>query len=145
MATLVFNVVAFRAQFPQFTSVTKYPDDVLSGYFSMATCSINDCENYVIWGDCLMLALNLMTAHIASIFTNIAGGSAMSGVQTGASVDKVSVTATPPPFKNGWQSYLAKTPYGEQLWLLLSGKAAGGFYLGGADESSSFRKSWGYF
>ncbi len=145
MATLDFDVVAFRAQFPQFANETKYPDAVLSGYFDMATCNISDCENEVMFGKTLMLALNLMTAHIASIFTMIASGSAMSGVQTGATVDKVSITAAAPPFKNGWQSWLSKTPYGEQLWALLLAKSAGGFYIGGADETSAFRKSYGVF
>ncbi len=146
MAALIFDAVAFRTMFPAFANETKYPELVLSGYFDMATCNIGECENEVIWGKCLQTALYLMTAHIGSIFTMIASGAQMfAGVQTSATVDKVSVSATAPPFKSGWQSWLSKTPYGEQLWALLLGKSAGGFYIGAADESSSFRKSYGEY
>lgn len=145
MTTHIFDVVAFRALFPQFADPTKYPDATLSGYFSMATCNISACDNSAISGDCLQLALNLMTAHIGSIFAAISSGGATIGIKTSASVDKVSVSEAPPPYTTAWQFWLAKSPYGQQLAFILSGHAAGGFYFSGLPEEAAFRKVGGMF
>lgn len=145
MTAHTFDAVAFRAQFPAFADTAKYPDAVLSGYFDMATCNINEYDNCEIWGKCLQQALNLMTSHIATIFDMIASGTAITGVQTGASVDKVSISAQAPPIKTAWQAWLAKTPYGEMLWALLTAMSTGGFYIGGAPETFAFRKVGGYY
>lgn len=148
MAAHTFDAVAFRALFPQFADPTKYPDAALSGYFVMATCNVEACDNSAISGDCLQLVLNLLTAHIAQLFNAIAQGGASggtTGIQTGASVDKVSVTETPPPFTSAWQFWLSKTPYGQQALVILAGFAAGGFYFNGMAEGDAFRKVGGFF
>lgn len=145
MTTHIFDVVAFRQQFIEFADITQYPDVVLSGYFDMATCTINDSDTPVLHGKCLQLSLNLMTAHITKTMTNAAAGMSQVGVQTGASIDKVSVTYSAPPFKSGWQAWLSQTPYGLQLWAMLQAMASGGFYVGGRPEAESFRTEGGYW
>jgi hypothetical protein len=65
---------------------------------------------------------------------------------SGASVDKVSVTLTPPPVKSQWQWWMSLTPRGAQLLALLKSKAAGGLYVGGLPaERAAFRKAGGVF
>lgn len=145
MTTHVFDVGQFRAQFPAFANVTKYPDALLSGYFDMGTCYISPIDWPGLSGNCLQQALNLMTAHLVTLSTKANAGKSQSGPVSAASIDKVSVTMQPPPIKNEWQSWLATTPWGLQLWALLQVKAAGGFYVGGGIEREGFRTAGGFF
>lgn len=145
MTAHTFDAVAFRSMFPAFASDTKYPDGALSGYFTLATNNISAYDNTALAGDTLQLALNLMTAHIGALFSGIADGTGSLGVQTSASIDKVSVSYQPPPYTSSWQFWLGKTPYGQQLLFLLQSMAAGGFYIGGLPEDEAFRKVGGVF
>lgn len=135
---------AFRAMFPQFASVAIYPNTSLQAWWSMATVNMSAADSCALNGDTLQLALNLMTAHLGALFVSMASGK-RGGVLTSASIDKVSVGYASPPFKTGWQFWLSSTPYGLQLWALLTGLAAGGFYVNGAPEAAAFRKVGGYF
>lgn len=146
MATHTFDVAAFRLQFPQFADATKYPDALLSGYFQMATCYISP-DDYAcgLHGDCLQLALNLMTAHLAALGALDSTGQGTVGIITSSTIDKVSVTQQVPTTKSAWQFFLSKTPYGIQLWALLGVKSAGGWMVGGSIERRGFRKAGGVF
>jgi hypothetical protein len=95
-----------------------------------------------------------LTAHLLALGTMQtagAGGQGQSagGVQggfiTSATVGEVSVAKLAPPATNGWQWWLASTPYGQALWALLSVKAVGGFAIGGLPEREGFRKVGGVF
>ena len=144
MATIVFDVAAFRVAFPAFANDTTYPDATLQAYWDAACCYISPCDYGWLHGACRARALNLMTAHLAALSTMIANGQAV-GVGQSATVGAVSVSMVPPPIKSGFQYWLAITPYGIQLWALLSAKAAGGLYVGGLPEKSAFRKVGGVF
>lgn len=146
MSTHVFDIAAFRAQFPAFADTVKYPDALLSGYFQMATCFVSPDDNCMFNGDCLQLALNLMVAHLATIYTADASGAIPGvGILTSATIDKVSVTAQVPKTDDAWRAFLYRSPYGLQLVALLRGHAAGGWYVGGSLERQAFRKAGGYF
>lgn len=144
MATIVFDVAAFRVAFPAFANDTTYPDATLQAYWDAACCYISPEDYGWLHGACRVRALNLMTAHLAALSTMIANGQAV-GVGQSATVGAVSVSMVPPPIKSGFQYWLAITPYGIQLWALLSAKAAGGLYVGGLPEKSAFRKVGGVF
>jgi hypothetical protein len=144
MAQHTFDIAAFRAMFPAFADVTKYPDLALQGYWTMAVNYIYDNDTWAICGDTLQLALNLMTAHLAASFALINSGQ-NAVVVAGAAEGSVSVSMVPPPIKTGWQFWLCTTPYGIQLWALLSSLTVGGFYIGGLPERSGFRKIGGFF
>jgi hypothetical protein len=144
MATITFDVAAFRVAFPAFASETTFPDETLQGYFDSATCFISDCDYGVLRGDCRADALNLMTAHLAELATKINAGMG-TGLVSSSTIDKISVTLTPPPFKSQFQWWLTLTGYGQRLYALLSRKAAGGLYVGGLPERSAFRKVRGIF
>ncbi len=149
MATHEFVAADFRAMFPAFASAVKFPDLALSMYFDTATCYIDNEDNCLIMGDCLERALYMLTAHIGQLMTNAgtdaSGGSGAAGIVSASTVEKVSVTVTVPPTKNGWEFWLASTPYGMMLWQMLKAKTAGGFAVGMMPESSGFRKAYGVF
>ena len=139
----VFDVAAFRAMFPAFADPLKFPDVMLQGYWTMACNYINDYDNVAIDGDNLQLALNLMSAHLAKSYAMIDAGDLVV-VVAGAAEGTVSISTVPPPAKSGYQWWLCTTPYGVQLWALLSSIAVGGYYIGGNQELSSFRRGGGW-
>ena len=146
MTAFVFDVTAFREDYPQFANETTFPDATLDMYWDNSTCYIDNDDNgcWALKGDCRYLALNLMTAHLAAISVMVAAGQTPGLVQS-ATIDKVSVSLTPPPLKNQWQWWLSLTPYGQRLLALFQVSTVGGFYIGGLPELSAFRKVGGIF
>lgn len=140
---MAFDIPTFRQVFPAFKSETAYPDamidfkvDLAQGYISKGcTLSGKDYDN----------AVMMMVAHLLWIDKLLASGQTTVGIQTSATVGSVSVSATPPPAKTGWQFWLASTPYGMQLWALLMLRAAGGWYIGGSPERAAFKGVGGRF
>jgi hypothetical protein len=143
MAEHTFDSVAFRAQFPAFTSTTKYPDEQLSGYFTMATMYIYPKDWGGICGAQLQLALNLLTAHLTMLNQLILAGNTAGGLVTGATIDKVTVSLQQPANKDAWADWLNLTPYGKQLLALLRILSRGGGIVGGSPEGLAFRGPFG--
>lgn len=147
MADHTLDIPTFRLLFPPFADATLFPDAYVQAQWGMAGSYMGTVGGCLFGGPELQSALNLMTAHLMQINVLVAAGgtAGAGGVLTGATIDKVTVTIAPPPFKNGWQWWLAQTPYGAQLWALLTLKSAGGFYIGGLPERRGFRKVYGTF
>lgn len=142
------NYTAFRALFPAFSDLTRYPDTSLDAWWDMAGDFIK--EGWALSGDTFVRAQQMLTAHLAALATASATGSTVSGAGgkgTGAvqsaSEGGVSVTFVAPPVKSAWQHWLSQSPYGQQLWALLSMVGAGGLYVGGLPERQAFRKAGG--
>jgi hypothetical protein len=133
-----YNDTNFRAQFPAFANQAIYPTATLYQYWCAAGSFIENDQYSWLRGCALPLALNLMTAHLAQLATNIANGNTTPGVETQASIDKISVTQMTPPLTNAWQWYLGQTQYGAQLLALLQAKAVGGFYAPGGWGRAGF-------
>lgn len=144
MTAATFDVAAFRLAFPAFANVTAYPNIRLQGYWDMATQFVNNSTNCQLTLAALTLLLNLITAHIAQIFTLIAAGQTPGQINS-ATVDKITVSMTLAPQPNQWQWWLGLTPYGQQALALLQVKSVGGFYFGGLPEISAIRKVYGIF
>jgi Protein of unknown function (DUF4054) len=144
LTILTFDVTLFRQQFPAFADPTVFPDALLQMYWDMATCYISNCNYGWLNGDCRVLAINMMTAHLVATSVLIAAGQTSVLVQ-GATVDKVTVSLTPPPLNNQWQWWLSTTPYGQQLFALLQAKSVGGLYIGGSLELAAFRRVGGFY
>lgn len=145
MSTIILDTAAFRALFPQFADVTKWPDTAISLQFGMATSYIS-ADTYGDMAEAARAnALYLMTAHLLALGVLIAQNnySGQVGIVQGAVVDHVQITLTPPPVKSQWQWWLNTTPYGAQLLGLLEAQAVGGFYVGGLPERAAFRKVGG--
>lgn len=141
---IVLDKQAFRAQFPAYSNTATFTDVTVQMYFDMATNYVNADDAGFLRGSSRTLVLYLMTAHLLSISTAISAGQPLQAL-SGASEGSVSVTMVAPPAKNGWQWWLSSTPYGQQIWALLSAKSVGGFYIGGSLVRSGFRKTDGSF
>lgn len=144
MADPAFDTDKFRTLFPQFANVLLYPDASLEAWWTMANCAMQEPPCLCLTDDCGSLMLYLMTAHIAALLTRAATSAAVGNI-TSASIDKVTVSFSTPPYKTGWQAWLASTPYGTQLWAMLSAFGAGGFSVNGRREASAFRGVAGRF
>lgn len=149
MTTIVFDPAAFRANplFAPFSNPLVYTDIILNAWADIATSYISDqnggCYAYGMTLKQQVLALNLMVAHLLALSTqigNIPAKPKTPGLKQAATIDKVSVTLTPPPLKNQWQWWLSLTPYGQQLFALLQVATAGGFYFGGYPVLGAFRR-----
>lgn len=147
MAIILFDVAKFRTDFPEFANPVTYPNAMLQGYWDSATCIMSDrtygCNGLNV--KARTRALYLLTAHLAKLGTLIAAGQTPGQVQS-ATIDKISVSMTPPPNKNQWQWWLGNTPYGAQLLALLQAHTVGGFYFTtNPPETTGFRKNYGVF
>ena len=147
MAIPALDYAKFRELFPQFANEALYPDTLLASWWIMANCAMQE-PCVCLEDECGDLMLYLMTAHIGALMSGIAAGGSgggKAGVLTSATIDKVTVSYTLPPFSSGWQFWMSSTPYGMQLWAMLSAAAAGGFHVNGRPEARAFRKVYGRF
>jgi hypothetical protein len=149
-----YNDANFRTLFAAFSNDTIYPTVALQMYWTVGSdyISTNDSPCNNLNGASLQLALDLMCAHLTTLFTkdnnNVQEGEDPGQpnlITTSASIGAVSVSDLPPPIKDAWDYWLNSTMYGQQLLALLQVKAVGGFYVGGLPERESFRKSGGRF
>ncbi len=148
MTAYTFDVTAFRIAFPAFADVTLFPTATLQMNWDAATCLMDNDDNghWALHGECRFRGLNLLTAHLTALSVIIAnGGGQVPGLVQSATIDKVTVSLTPPPIKTQWQWWLSLTPYGQQLLALLQVSSVGGFYVGGLPELFAFRKVGGIF
>jgi uncharacterized protein DUF4054 len=140
----VFDVTKFRLTYPAFADPLKYPDALLQQNFDFSGCYVTNDNYGWLRGDCRYNALTLMTAHLTALYDINKSGQIAGQIQD-ATIDKISVSLTPPPNPNEWQWWLSQTGYGQQLLALLQVNSAGGFYIGGLPEKSGFRKVGGIF
>lgn len=153
---LVFNYPAYIAnpQFALYSDPTDYPEVTLQAYWDNATNYISRVGNYGnIQGHQREYAIQLMMSHLIYI-TNLAntgngsgggsGGGSSGGVPgqlQSATIDKVSITVTPPPSQNQFQWWLGLSPFGQQLLAMLQIHSVGGEYFGGSSVRAGFRGS----
>ena len=142
MAAHVFDLPSFAAACPALASSDP---TTLAATFGTATVIMTKYDGCLLNGDALQLALNLMTGHLTQIAAQLAAGQTSVAPLTGATEGSVSLSLQPPPATSGWQYWLTSTPYGVQLWALLSVKSAGGLMVGGSLERASFRQAGGGF
>jgi hypothetical protein len=108
----------FRADFPEFTDTTVYPDGVVSFWLGIALVSLPQDR----WGAWWNLGQELFTAHHLVLATTAKGDASLGitpgevdGLVTAKSVDKVSVSkdVTSVTLENG--GFWNMTRYGIQL------------------------------
>jgi hypothetical protein len=140
-----FDPAEFRAAFPEFADLEQWPDALLSRMNGTALIHIPARPGKRLHGAARELAIAYMTAHLLKLERAAVTGST-AGLVAGATVDKVSVSLTPPPVTGQQTWWYALTPYGSALLALLKSKAAGGLYVGGLPpERDAFRKAGGVF
>ncbi|ABL96846.1 hypothetical protein BcepF1.115 [Burkholderia phage BcepF1] len=152
MADPVYNDGLFRIMYPEFADQEKYPPEVIEIYYDTATLFITGsmfpCA--ALSGKQLVGALNMLTAHLMSLSmqrsqTALGATNDQGGYTLSATIGEVSVSKMAPPAKDGWEFWLAQTPYGQALWALLKMLSVGGFAIGGLPERTGFRKVGGVF
>ena len=144
MTTIVFNAALFRTQCPLYANVVSYPDATIENWWNIGSDYVSVEDYGYLSGNSRAFALNLMAAHLLYLSEKIASGAAM-GQITSASEGSVSVGITPPPFKSMLQYWLGLTPFGQQLYALLSAKSTFGFYVGGSGVTGNIRNPNGTF
>lgn len=137
-AVITFDVGAFRNLFPAFANKLTYSDCQLQTYWDVAAAYISPLNYGYMVGAPRALAINQMAAHMAALNDMILAGT-VPGVETGASIDKISVTLEPPPVTSQFAWWLSTTGYGQQLLALLGVFAAGGWGVGGSCTRAGFR------
>lgn len=146
MTEHVFDETVFRAQFPELSSPLKYPSTLLNAMFDVAKIRLTPYDNWLICGNRLQYALNLMTAHVTALRSAIAGGDGEGwGIVQNASEGSVSVSMAVPRIKDGFDFWMMQTPYGQELLAFLKTLTAQGFYFGGKPEGSAIRDVGGSF
>lgn len=143
MTPIVFDLPLFRSRFAEFSDPAIYTEDVLTVSWNMGACFISQDDYGCLNGSCRQEAAQLIAAHIQTLMDRAAAGQGTALI-TSATVDKVSVSATPPPNKDQVSWWLNTTPYGAMLWAMLSMMAVGGLYVGGSREIQAFRGVGGF-
>lgn len=149
--TYIFDVALFRIQFPAFANVEQFPDETLQMYWDSGNCIIANSAYGCLTGECRIRCLYLITAHLAALSLMIANKVPNStqvqvpGLIQSATIDKITVSLTPPPLDNQFQWWLSLTPYGQQLFAILQVSSVGGFYIGSLPERAAFRSVFGIF
>jgi hypothetical protein len=144
MSDYEFDIVKFRIDYPAFSDIVLFPDDMLQGFYDSATCYISDCNYGYLRNGCRYKAITLMTAHLAQLSVIIANKQ-VPGIVQSAAISAINVSLTPPPIPNQFQWWLNTTAYGQMLLALLQIKSVGGIYIGGSPERSAFRSFRGRF
>lgn len=128
------SVSEFRQWFSEFADVSKYPDAVLQADLEQAQCYVSPTNFGPLKNGCRKLAIYLMLSHLQTLGSMLTSGQTQAGFTSSTTIDKVSVTRTPPPFKGQLSYWLNLTQYGSRLLALISVKTGLGFYFGGEYE-----------
>ncbi len=138
-ALLMYNDELFRLQVPAFSSLTQYPETVLQMWWDFAINYVSNVGNFGrLQGSARQYAINWMMAHLIAQGNQTAAGQTPF-VLSASTIDKVTITAVPPPLKNQWQQWMQTTVYGQSLWALLQVSSVGGYYIGGYPTIAAFR------
>lgn len=139
MTTINFNSQTFKSLFPAYKDKA---DSALQIIWDAATNYMTDQTRQCFQGRWPIkkqaYALQLLTAHLVYINDLVATGTA-GGLMQAATIDKITVTLTPPPVPNEFRFWLNQSPYGQQLLSLLELASVGGFFAGGGSVRGSLR------
>ena len=94
------TVEGMGTQLPYFKETDKNPDEGLSADLQQAQCYISPLYCGPLQGDCRARAVYLMAGHLQVLTDRMSSGNMSNVLQTGASVDRLRVTPTPPPVKD---------------------------------------------
>lgn len=146
MPKVAFNASRLRASIPSLVNETLYPTAVLQMKWILSTVIVTDETGDGVLTEMQREAvLDLMVAHLLEIDSMIALGQNVVNIQ-GASIDKVSVTATAPVATTALQLWLQTTAHGQTIRIILQAATRGGFYIGGSTtEKRSIRRAAGQF
>ncbi|PQQ36472.1 DUF4054 domain-containing protein [Photorhabdus luminescens] len=131
--SLLPTVDQFRADFPEFSDKTCYPDAAINFYLSQA----DNLLDQNVHGDQFVYLAELFTAHYVELRGKTIAGAAISGsvntagggVLTSKSVDKVSMSYDTSGIINPDAGFWNNTAYGREFFWWWSMFGAGGRQL----------------
>lgn len=116
-----FDAAAFKVLYPQFAAVA---DALLEMYFTLATMILNNsCSSVVSDANLREQLLNLLVAHIATLWPTAASagsGGGIVGNVTSATEGTVSVSAAWASQVSQSMAYFIQTQFGALFWQLTS-------------------------
>lgn len=115
MGVVVFDPAAFKARYPEFSTVA---DGTLTAYFTEATMYLNNSENSLVTDVTQRsVLLNMAVAHLAALYSGVSGQSPsqLVGRITQASEGSVSVSSDIGPVSNS-SAWWMQTKYGASYW-----------------------------
>ena len=127
------SVSQFRSDFAEFADPSKYPDSLLTTWFSVAAQQLQNVDR---WGTLLTMGQELMAAHYIAVAardrdTGSIGGipGQPSGLQTAKSVGDVCVSYDHTSVINPDAGFWNQTSYGQRYFKLAYMIGAGGLQL----------------
>ncbi|EPY9203206.1 DUF4054 domain-containing protein [Morganella morganii] len=123
----------FRADFPEFSDTSRYPDSTISFYLGLADTALDQDKH----GDQFIYLSELFTAHYVELRGKALAGAAVSGavntsgggVLSSKSVDKVSASYDTSGIVNPDAGFWNNTGYGREFYWWWSMFGAGGRQL----------------
>lgn len=123
----------FRADFPEFSDTSRYPDSTISFYLGLADTALDQDKH----GDQFIYLSELFTAHYVELRGKALTGAAVSGavntsgggVLSSKSVDKVSASYDTSGIVNPDAGFWNNTGYGREFYWWWSMFGAGGRQL----------------
>jgi hypothetical protein len=126
------DITAFRAAFPEFASIVKYPDAQITFWSTMGEALLNESR----WGDLYDYGLQLLVAHnITLAALNAAAGTKgktpgqQSGIVSSKGLGGVSVGYDTGSVSMQGAGDYNLTSYGRQYWQLMNVVGMGGSYV----------------
>ena len=120
-----YTAQVFISQFPEFENadnIDLYINRALL-YFDRHCAFCKERKQYAVF---------LLAAHFLALQDNINNGESAGGLQTGASIDKVSVSVAPPPYSDSADYFFNQTVYGQELLAFFDMIAALPAFIGGS-------------
>lgn len=113
MPVVVFDEVAFKARYPEFSALTS---PALAAYFTEATIYLNNTETSPVTDEAQRaILLNMLVAHIAFLDSSSSANSGLVGRIASATEGSVSVTTDVGPM-TGSQAWFMQSRYGAAYW-----------------------------
>lgn len=141
--SVVVTVENLRNAFPEFGDTSKYPNEYIQRFITMATMYISTVSG-IIRDDVRILAIEYMTCHLMTLSAidgqgNAQGDGNSGGVLSSASIESVSVAFQAVIASDAFEQWIQSTPYGKMYWALLQANTPTGIYWVGVKRAFGIR------
>lgn len=143
MSSVEITVEDFRCALPEF-EMAKYSDETIGLYLCQADAYCS-ATNFRIRPKVRMLLIFLMAAHLMTLAgisptTQLATSAGeITGFETSATIDGVSVSKQAPIARNAFEQWINSTGYGQRYWALLVANTPTPIHYVGNPESFGIR------